>query len=82
MKTAKVFKSGNSQAIRLPREFQFRGSEVYIKKMGNCAVLIPKEDPWKIAEESICKFTKDVLEEGREQLPTQERDEDLDDLHA
>jgi antitoxin VapB len=81
MKTAKVFKSGNSQAIRLPKEFQFRGSEVYIKKMGNCAVLIPKDDPWKIVEESIGKFTKDVFEEGREQLQPQER-EGLDDLHA
>jgi len=81
MKTAKVFKSGNSQAIRLPKEFQFRGSEVYIKKMGNCAVLIPKDDPWKIVEESVSKFTKDVFEGGREQLPSQER-EGLDDLHA
>lgn len=81
MKTAKVFKSGNSQAIRLPKEFQFRGSEVYIKKMGNCAVLIPKDDPWKIVEESVGKFTKDVFEGGREQLPPQER-EGLDDLHA
>jgi len=81
MKTAKVFKSGNSQAIRLPKEFQFGGSEVYIKKMGNCAVLIPKDDPWKIVEESVGKFTKDVFEEGREQLPPQER-EGFDDLHA
>ena len=81
MKTAKVFKSGNSQAIRLPKEFQFRGSEVYIKKMGNCAVLIPKDDPWKIVEESVGKFTKDVFEGGREQSPSQER-EGLDDLHA
>jgi antitoxin VapB len=67
MKTAKVFKSGNSQAIRLPKEFQFRGSEVFIKKMGNCAVLIPKDDPWKIVEESVHKFTKDVFEGGRDQ---------------
>ncbi|RJR44058.1 MAG: AbrB/MazE/SpoVT family DNA-binding domain-containing protein [Desulfobacteraceae bacterium] len=81
MKTAKVFKSGNSQAIRLPKEFQFKSSEVYIKKMGNCAVLIPKDDPWKIVEESVGKFTKDVFDQGREQLPPQER-KGLDDLHA
>jgi antitoxin VapB len=81
MQTAKVFKSGNSQAIRLPKEFQLRDSEVYIKKMGNCVVIIPKDDPWKIVEESIHKFTSDLFEEGREQPPPQKR-EGLDDLHA
>ena len=34
MNTAKIFKSGNSQAVRLPKEFQFSGDEVYIKKAG------------------------------------------------
>jgi antitoxin VapB len=81
MQTAKVFKSGNSQAIRLPKDFQFRGSEVYIKKTGNCVVIIPKEDPWQIVEESVGKFTSDIFEGGREQMPPQER-EGLDDLHA
>lgn len=81
MQTAKVFKSGNSQAIRLPKDFQFRGSEVYIKKMGNCVVIIPKEDPWKIVEESVEKFSKDIFEGGRGQVLVQER-EGLDDLPA
>ena len=69
MQTAKVFKSGNSQAIRLPKDFQFRGSEVYIKKMGNCVVIIPKEDTWKIVEENVGKFTVDIFDGGREQIP-------------
>ncbi len=81
MQTAKVFKSGNSQAIRLPKDFQFRGSEVYIKKMGNCVVIIPKDDPWKIVEESVGRFSNDIFEGGREQVLAQER-EGLDDLHA
>lgn len=81
MKTAKVFKSGNSQAIRLPREFQLRDSEVYIRKMGNCLVIIPKEDPWKIVQESVGEFTSDIFEAGRQQSPPQER-EGFDDLHA
>ena len=81
MKTAKVFKSGNSQAIRLPKELQFRGSEVYIKRMGNCVVIIPKDDPWKIVEDSVVNFTDDIFESGREQLPPQER-EGFYDLHA
>ena len=35
MKTARVFKNGQSQAVRLPKEFRFAGDEVYIKKLGN-----------------------------------------------
>jgi len=81
MQTARVFKSGNSQAIRLPKEFRLSGSEVYIKKMGNCVVIIPKDDPWKVVEESVGKFTADIFSGGREQSPPQER-ENLDDLHA
>jgi antitoxin VapB len=81
MQRAKVFMSGNSQAIRLPKDFQFKGSEVFIKKMGNCVVIIPKDDPWRIVEESVGKFTADIFEGGREQVPPQER-EDLNDLHT
>ena len=35
METAKLFKNGESQAVRLPKEFRFRGKEVYIKRQGN-----------------------------------------------
>ncbi len=77
MQTAKLFRSGNSQAIRLPREFRLSGSEVYIKKMGNGVVIIPKEDPWKMVEASVDKFTPDIFEGGREQSPPQGREDFL-----
>ena len=38
MKTAKLFKNGQSQAVRLPKEFRITGSEVYIKKQGDVIV--------------------------------------------
>lgn len=44
MNTAKVFQSGNSQAIRLPKKFRFAGKRVYIKKFG-AGVLIEPEFP-------------------------------------
>ena len=51
MQTAKLFKNGRSQAVRLPKEFRFEGDEVYVKRDGNSVVLIPKEkpkeNPWK-----------------------------------
>jgi len=41
-KTAKLFKNGRSQAVRLPKEFRFPGEEVYIEKRGNNVLLRPK----------------------------------------
>lgn len=42
MITTKVFKQGNSQAVRLPKEFRFDVDEVYIRREGETVVLIPK----------------------------------------
>ncbi|EQD60535.1 virulence-associated protein, partial [mine drainage metagenome] len=41
MKTAKIFKHGNSQAVRLPKEFRFAGDEVQIKRSGASVLLLP-----------------------------------------
>lgn len=41
MKTAKIFKHGNSQAVRLPKEFRFVGDEVQIKRAGAGVLLLP-----------------------------------------
>ena len=43
MKTAKIFKHGNSQAVRLPKEFRFAGSEVQIKHSGGGVLLLPSK---------------------------------------
>jgi antitoxin VapB len=45
-RTAKLFRNGRSQAVRLPKEFRFEGDEVYVKREGESLVLIPKNDPW------------------------------------
>jgi antitoxin VapB len=42
MDTAKLFQTGRSQAVRLPKAFRFEGSEVFIKRVGNGVLLIPK----------------------------------------
>ncbi len=41
MDTAKIFKTGRSQAVRLPRRYRFAGSEVAIRKEGDCVILSP-----------------------------------------
>jgi antitoxin VapB len=59
MKTAKLFKNGQSQAVRLPKEFRMAGTEVYIKKQGKAIILIPKESSWTPLFDSLNHFEKD-----------------------
>src|SRR5882762_7841252 len=46
MQTAKLFKNGRSQAVRLPKEFRFEGDEVYVKPVAGGVMLLSKADPW------------------------------------
>ena len=74
MLSSKVFTSGNSQAIRLPKEYQVDDKELYIKKIGSTLILFPKKNPWEAFERSLTEFTEDFMEDGRNQPPIQERD--------
>ena len=73
MKTAKLFRNGQSQAVRLPKEFRFDGEAVYIKKSGSAVVLIPLAKSWDSLMGSLDKFTKDYMAD-REQLKQQKRE--------
>ena len=73
MKTAKLFQNGQSQAVRLPKEFRLPGESVYIKKQGNAVVLIPRINSWDSLFESLDKFSDDYMVD-REQPEQQERD--------
>ncbi|HOG65559.1 MAG TPA: type II toxin-antitoxin system VapB family antitoxin [Spirochaetota bacterium] len=74
MHTVKVFRSGNSQAIRIPREYAVDDSEMYINKIGKVIVMVPKHDPWSAFRESLDSFSPDVFEHGREQPGLQVRE--------
>ena len=73
METAKIFQNGRSQAVRLPKEFRFEGTEVYIRKEGSNVILSAKPDSWKDFFFSDNTPTADFMVE-REQLDVQERD--------
>jgi antitoxin VapB len=73
MNTAKLFKSGNSQAVRLPKAYNFEGREVYVNKLGRTVILLPKDDPWEMLVSSLDRFTDDFMNE-REQPVFQERE--------
>jgi antitoxin VapB len=46
MQSAKIFKSGRSQAVRLPKEFRFEGTEVRIRRQGSAVILEPMPNDW------------------------------------
>ena len=62
MRTAKLFKNGQSQAVRLPLEFRFEGTRVYIKRMGNAVLLLPEQDTWQMLFDSLELFSDDFME--------------------
>ena len=74
MKTAKLFKNGQSQAVRLPKEFRMTGSEVYIKKQGEAIVLLPKEKSWNTLFDSLNHFAKDFKIERNQPEDNQKRE--------
>lgn len=74
IKTTTLFMNGQSQAVRIPKEFRMHGKEVYIKKCGDYIILIPKKDLWILFCESLYEFSDDFMKDGRELLPDQERD--------
>jgi antitoxin VapB len=74
MNTAKIFKNGNSQAVRLPKEFQFDTSEVQIFRRGDEVVL--KKSPVNLTRvfELLTGLSDDFMGNGREQPEIQERE--------
>lgn len=76
MNTAKIFENGRSQAVRLPKEYRFKDSDVYIKKVDDVVMLIPKNKVWKTFRNSFNRFTTD-LEITREKDDIPQEREDL-----
>ncbi len=74
MMTAKLFRNGQSQAVRLPKAFRLQGDRVYIKRVGNAIVLIPLDHPWDTLLSSLTQFSEDFMCE-RNQPVLQPRDD-------
>ena len=72
MRRAKLFKKGQNQAVRLPKEFRFNGQGVGIEKVGPAVVLFPLENSWGSLIEALGRFSPDFLAE-RNQPPDQIR---------
>jgi antitoxin VapB len=73
MTTAKVFKSGNSQAVRLPKKFRLNSSEVEIFRRGDEIVLKEKAKGMASAFQLLAELPDDMLMEARVDDPPQRR---------
>ncbi len=74
MKQAKLFRNGQSQAVRLPKEFRFDGDFVYVKKSGNAVVLLPAKGVWDPLVGSLDQFSPDFMS-SRDQPKPRKREE-------
>lgn len=75
MTTAKVFENGRSQAVRLPKECRFSDDEVFVNKIGEIVMLIPKSLKWNGFLTGLNMFSDDYMANGREEQGEQEREE-------
>ena len=66
MLTTRVFQSGNSQAMRIPKEMRTDREEFYIQRVGEGYVVFPTDDPWFPLRITIGTFPQDFMED-REQ---------------
>lgn len=73
MATAKVFKSGNSQAVRLPKEFRVKSKEVEITRRGDEIVLREKRGSMARAFELLASLPEDFTIPGRDKDKPQKR---------
>src|SRR5947199_6801438 len=72
-RTAKIFMNNRSQAVRLPKEFQFNAREVYIRKEGSDVILSPRPIDWS-SYITNAPVASEAFMEGVEDLPVQERE--------
>lgn len=76
---AKVFQSGNSQAVRLPKDYRFNVDEVEVSREGDAVILRPKaqtDRPWASLHAALERgVSADFMAEGREQPEHQDRPE-------
>ena len=71
---AKIFRSGNSQAVRIPKEFRFDGAEVEIFKRGDEVILKAKPRNLGAAFKLLTEMPSDFMADGRDDAVPQERE--------
>lgn len=73
MDTAKLFWTGRSQAVRLPKEFRFEGEEVRIRRHGNTVILEPVASDWSWLNTAVGQLDDDAAQAAEERVGPQDR---------
>ncbi|MCW8130530.1 MAG: AbrB/MazE/SpoVT family DNA-binding domain-containing protein [Planctomycetota bacterium] len=73
MDTAKLFRNGQSQAVRLPKSYRMKGRQVRIKRVGQAVVLYPMGKEWEVFEEGLRHFSEDFLADRAQPKRVQKR---------
>ncbi len=73
MNTAKVFKIGRDQAVRLPDKYRFRAREVIVNKIGDMVVLIPRGKEWDVMARGIERFSDDFMADRNQPVKSERR---------
>jgi antitoxin VapB len=73
MDTAKLFWTGRSQAVRLPKDFRFAGEKVRIRRHGNAVVLEPVAEDWSWLDVLAGQLDEDFVQGVQERPAPQER---------
>lgn len=68
MRMARLFRNGQSQAVRLPKEFRLGGDYVWIKKVGDGVMLIPAQNSWQSLLDSLEQFSDDFMADREQPL--------------
>ena len=75
MMMAKVFENGESQAVRLPKEYRFTDSEIAISKVGNIVMLMPLDSKWSSFMQAVDMFSEDFMQDRQNDRLVQRREE-------
>lgn len=79
MITTRVFQSGKSQAVRIPKEFRFDTDTVIVTRVGQALVLTPANQLAEVMREGFRSFPDDFMASGRDNFIPEER-ETLDEV--
>ena len=74
MQHARIFQSGNSQAVRLPKDFRLEVEQVEIFRRGDEIVLRPIPESAAALFDALASLPEDFMADGREDAPPQERE--------
>lgn len=73
MDTAKLFSSGRSQAVRLPKQYRFEGDSVLIKRVGRAVILLPRSSTWDSLRDALEMFEPGLRLERRQPARVERR---------